>query len=138
VAVGSPFENGGGHFEAGAVHIFNASTGKQVERLISPNAQSFAFGSSVDIFGKNLAVGASDNVNGHYAAGRVYIFHEENVAGRLLSKLVYSLKSPNPQYTGDFDLVVINAKFIVVGAAAESAHGIGRAGHTYIFYEPSS
>ena len=82
------FANVNGIPRAGAVYIFDATTGVLEMTLTSPNAERFGlFGSAVTVTKNRLIVGAfGETVDGIRAAGRVYIFNTNT--GSLTTTLV--------------------------------------------------
>jgi outer membrane protein assembly factor BamB len=74
--VGAFGETVGGFGSAGHAYIFNATSGKVIQPLNSPNAQSNGnFGRSVSISAKVTIVGADhETVGGFGSAGHAYVF----------------------------------------------------------------
>ncbi len=130
VAVGSPDETVEGYFEAGQAYVFNATSGRLIETLTSPNVQDTGgFGYSVSMSGKLVAVGAYyETADGYAGAGHAYVFNSAT------GKLITSFTSPNAQEYGEFGWSVsISNKLLTVGAPDENASGYSQAGHAYVF-----
>ena len=128
--VGAPSENADGYDYAGHAYVFNASTGKLLQNLTSPNAQEGgSFGNAVAFSGKLAVVGApGENADGYSSAGHAYVFSAST------GKLITTLTSPNAQEDGYFGYAVaISGKFAIVGAFFETANGESYAGHAYVF-----
>lgn len=114
-------ENGQG---SGAVYVFDATTGQQLQKLTASDAGPSAdFGRSVDIDGDLLLVGAS--IEG--SAGSAYLF--DLVTGLELFKLTAS-DGVSADYFGHS--VGISGGRAVVGAKGHSGHGV-RSGAAYLF-----
>ena len=130
VAVGSPDETVEGYFEAGQAYVFNATSGRLIETLTSPNVQDTGgFGYSVSMSGKLVAVGAYyETADGYTGAGHAYVFNSAT------GKLITSLTSPKAQSEGYFGWSVsLTGKLVAVGAPLETADGYAWAGHAYVF-----
>ena len=131
VTVGAPQETADGYAQAGHAYVFNANTGKLIETLTSPNAESAGgFGFSVSMSGKLNAVGApTETADGYQGAGNVYVFNSAT------GKLVSTVTSPNAQTNGVFGASIsMSEKLLTIGAPEETAHGYTYAGHAHIFY----
>jgi len=130
VVVGALYETASGFSEAGHAYIFNATTGKHVRTLTSPNAQSNGyFGSRVAISGAAALVSAPfETALGYAGAGHAYVFSSTT------GNLILTLTSPNAQDPGYFGWgIAISASRLAVGAPFEAAKGYSYAGHTYVF-----
>ncbi len=130
VVVGAPGENASGHFAAGHVYVFNATTGVLIHTLASPKAQyTGLFGYSVAAIGKIVVVGApQETASGYSYAGNAYVFDAKT------GHLIYDLTTPAPATYGHFGWsVATTAKIVVVGAMGETASGYSMAGHAYVF-----
>lgn len=130
VTVGAVDETADGYSDAGHAYVFNANTGKLIQTLTSPNAQSYGwFGYSVSMSGKLVTVGAQEETaDGYAGAGHAYIF---NV---VTGKLIQTLTSPKAQSDGLFGTSVsASGALVTVGAEAEIVDGYTYAGHTYVF-----
>lgn len=129
VVVGAPSQTVSRVTDAGAVYLFNASTGSRIASLTSPNSGAQGgFGTSVAISGTRIAIGApGETASGVGAAGHVYIYN-------LKGKLVLTLVSPNAQPSGEFGYsVALEGTTLAVGALFETGSGQQYAGHAYIF-----
>ena len=112
---------------AGAVYLFDVTTGALVTTLYnpSPNA-SDVFGTSVAISGDRIVVGASGDDNVASNVGVAYLF---DTNGTLLS----TLNNPFPNGGDNFGVsVAISNRFILVGANLDST-GASSAGAAYLF-----
>ena len=130
VVVGAPDQTTSGHPYAGHAYVFRATTGAPIATLTSPNAQTVGlFGASVAVSGTTVVVGApGENVSGHLAAGRAYIFKATTGA------LIATLASPDAQRNGGFGTsVAVGGTTVVVGAPGENASEYVSAGHAYVF-----
>lgn len=130
VAVGTPYADVGGDIDAGAVFMFNATTGDLLQTLISPNYQDGGqFGWSVSLSGSLLAVGAyGETSHGYSEAGNAYTFNATT------GDPIQSFTSPNYQLEGSFGWAVsVSGKLVTIGAAFESTEGDADAGNAYVF-----
>ena len=130
VVVGAPYETANGYSQAGHAYIYNEATGKLIQNLTSPNAQSDGyFGTSVTISGKLVIIGASgETVDGYSLAGHAYVYNA------ISGKLIQTLTSPNAQSYGQFgQSLAISGKLAIVGACCETADGYSYAGHAYVY-----
>ncbi len=112
---------------AGAVFVFNATTGDLLHTLSSPTpGNSFAFGRSLAVLGDRIAIGSLDGPQGE---GVVYIFNA--VTGDLLT----TIANPDPDAVPDLfgDALAFSGDTLVVGTPEEKLIGqaIGRA---YIYH----
>jgi hypothetical protein len=98
IVVGAPHEPSDGLPSAGRAYVFNATSGKIVQSLGSPNAQAYGiFGLAVAVNEAIVWVGAPfENASGLLSAGHVYVFATVN--GTLLD----TLESPNFATGGNF------------------------------------
>ncbi len=127
--VGAGNENAYGHQNVGHVYTFNASTGRLMKKLTSPNPNNSGFfGGAVAISSGIILVSASgESVNGTREAGRAYVFSASTDA------LLHTLTSPDNS-SGSFGFsVALNGKIVLVGAPFETVGGDVEAGRTYIF-----
>jgi hypothetical protein len=129
VVVGAEGESANSQSRAGRVYVFNVTNGALISTLTSPNVQSFGFGSSVDVSGNFVVVGAPlEGVNGQVWAGTVYTFNA--ATGVLIS----TLTSPNAESSDLFGWSVgTRGNLVVVGAPFEAASGLIGAGRAYTF-----
>jgi FG-GAP repeat len=121
----SPEDSAGGN-----VYVFEASTGKLLRTLTSPNAQyEGVFGISVAISGEDVVVGAErETAGGEKRAGNAYVFDGTTGA------LVRTFTSPEPQEEGYFgSAVAIHGEDVVIGASSEADAGNAEAGKAYVF-----
>lgn len=113
-AIGAPRDGIGSSVEAGAVYVYEFLAGQWQFRskLVAPTVQAGAhFGSSVDISGDTLIVGAPDMVVGANATGAGYVFVRTGSTWNLQASLLPS-DSANSQSFGaavslDGDLAVV-------------------------------
>jgi len=127
--VGAPGENASGKLAAGHVYAYSLTTGKLVYTLSSPNAQTVGeFGGVLATSGSLLVVGAvNENTTAGYA-GRAYVYNATT------GSLIGSLKSPNPDFEGEFgSTVYATPSYVIVGAQNETAGGHLGAGNVYVF-----
>jgi hypothetical protein len=127
--VGAPGENASGKLAAGHVYAYSLTTGKLVYTLSSPNAQ-FAgeFGGVLATSGSLLAVGAVNENTTLGFAGRAYVYNATT------GSLIGSLKSPNPDFEGEFgSTVYATPSYVIVGAQNETVSGSLGAGNVYVF-----
>ncbi|MDG7011234.1 MAG: hypothetical protein JRN57_03845 [Nitrososphaerota archaeon] len=136
IAVGAPGETVDGMGGAGRVYVFNATTGRLISTLVSPEAQAGGgFGWSVTVSGSIVVVGApNETENGIVGAGRAYSFNGES------GLLIRTFASPNAQAGGHFgysvgmsDNNVLNTSRVAVGAPGEAVGGVEEAGRAYVF-----
>jgi len=135
IVVGAKQETVGSNAQAGRVYIYNATTGKLMTTLTSPNSQNQGyFGVSLTLSGGIVVVGAlGETADGFTNAGRAYVFSAKT------ARLISTLTSPNPQQTGWFGSdVAINDGTVVVGAPGEAVEGNVGAGRVYVFNLKSS
>ncbi|MBX3435328.1 MAG: FG-GAP repeat protein [Pirellulales bacterium] len=120
LVVGSEDAPQGSVQSAGAVYLFDATTGAQL-RKITPNEPpaTRAFGTSVAIDGDRLAIGAEDE---NSSRGAAYLFH---VDGTQLHKLVAPDGIAGDEFGQD---VAVSGN-----VAAVSAPGAGNVGGLYLF-----
>lgn len=124
IAVVGAYEQNG----VGAAFVFNASTGKLITSLSSPNARTNGFfGLSVAISGDNALIGAPGEIVTYTDAGHAYLFNA--MSGALLD----TFASLNSQTDGFFGWSVsISGNLVVIGAPGEIANGNPSAGKTYL------
>jgi outer membrane protein assembly factor BamB len=120
LAVGAPFENS---FLTGSVHIFDARTGSEITKIVSPSPQPGGlFGAKIDISDGRLIVGAPGE-----DLGRAYIFNAAN------GTLIMTLVSPARQ---EFDLgssVAIGNQLALVGSPEQAVDGLDSSGSVYVY-----
>ncbi|MDF1883298.1 hypothetical protein JHD49_05030, partial [Sulfurimonas sp. SAG-AH-194-C21] len=132
VVVGAFFEDEGGT-DAGAAYIFKrASDGNfsEIQKILSADkAASDFFGSSVDVSGEYVVVGARAEDAGGTDAGAAYVFKNYNDTFVEVQKIV----AVTPNASDNFgDVVAIDGDFIVVGAKNEDL-GLSNSGAVHIF-----
>ncbi len=128
--IGAIGETVSGYSFAGHAYTFNTKTGKLINTLSSPNAQTSGFfGNSVAVSASTVVVGAPyETASGYSEAGHAYTFDAKT------GSLISNFTSPNAQTDGYFgSSVAVSGKILVVGAPAETASGYTEAGHAYTF-----
>ena len=128
--VSAPIETADGYTSAGQAYVFNASSGKLIQNLTSPNVQLEAhFGTAVAISGQDAIVGADNqSVDGYVGAGQAYVFDADT------GQVIETLSSPNSQTGGTFGgSVAMSGKVAIVGAEWETVDGYTGAGRAYVF-----
>jgi hypothetical protein len=123
VAIGAPFHDSAAA-DAGAVYLFNASTGAFQRKIECPSAQGGEFfGRSVALSGRNLLVGApGDDENGP-DAGALYLFNTSD------GRLVQTMKAPPTEwyfFRGLGDQVAIAGRYF---------GGTSPAGDRFIYFD---
>lgn len=115
IAAGANFHDAAGP-DAGAVYLFDAVSGEQLNKLTVPGTR--LFGTSLDLNGDRLVVGSE---------GRAHVFDVNS--GELLAELLPSDASGNQGFGGS---VTIEGDTVVVGAQIDSNAG-SNAGAIYIY-----
>jgi hypothetical protein len=141
VVVGAIFEDGGA-VDAGRAYVFSGNDGGLLYTLESPNPEyGGGFGGSVAAAGDvnsdgfpDLAVGAGREDGGAVDAGRAYVFSGNG------GTLLYTLESPNPEYSGSFGTFLSGAGDVdadgyedIIVAASNEDGGALEAGRAYVF-----
>ena len=134
VAVGAQYEQGDSSVVAlGAAYIFtrSGSTWTQQAKIQASDGELYDhFGSSIDIDGDNVIVGAQYEDTGGNATGQAYIFTRD---GSTWSEQV-KIQSSDIEATDLFSAqVAIEGDTVVVGAPQEDPGGVSIAGAAYIF-----
>lgn len=128
IAVGAPFDDDQAA-NAGAVYLFNATTGAFVRKLVANDGSANdQFGIAVDMVGNRLAVGAWGDNDG---AGSVYVF--DVTTGAMLGKHVASDAAPR-DILGR--AVAIAGSAVMAGAARDADRGTD-SGSVYRFALPT-
>jgi len=126
VAIGT--QEGDNGLNSGSAYLFDSTTGLQVLKLLPDDGQSENhFGSSIDLQGAVVAIGANrDNDNGTNS-GSAYLFDAKT--GMQTMKLL-----PDDGETGDqFGIsIAIESGIVVVGASFDDENGAD-AGAVYLF-----
>ncbi len=111
VVVGAPFDDTAGS-DAGAVYVFDGSTGALVRTFLNPApANSSRFGWAVAALGGNILIGAPLDPNGTGGGGTVYLY--DTVTGIL--KQVFLNPTPNGGDDFGFAVAALGAN-VIVGA----------------------
>lgn len=152
VFVGAPGDQPIGVGGLGAVHVFDASTGRVLRVISSPDPDATTapiggtisggglprgsgprpvpqgFGKALAVSGDLLAVGAPESIVDDLAgAGAVYVFRIDGV-------LVHTLEDPTPSADAFFGAsVALLGDALVVGAPGARAGGVDRAGRVLVF-----
>jgi len=115
-------------FSAGAVYVFDASTGVQLHRLTAdPRAQGDQFGQSVAIEGQTILIGASrDDGN-----GAAYVF--DATTGQQVRRMVAADGAEHDSFGLSVDL---SGDLAVIGAYGASVGGVD-SGSAYVFDVPT-
>ncbi len=114
VVVGA-YKDNGGATDAGAVYIFDATTGSLLWTLSKPTPVAYDyFGISVGISGNTVVVGVDQDDTGATDAGAAYVF--DATTGSLLR----TLSKPTPVAYDYFGAsVAVSGDMVVVGAFGE-------------------
>ncbi len=132
VAVGAIFYDtpGKGNDNAGAVYIFDAHTGEQIQMLVSsPTVQQDDFGISLDFDNGIVVVGTSRlSVN---RSGGVYIFDAE------IGEEIGLLRASDRTHGDELGRSVVIEKGIVIAGVEEDDDFGKSTGSAYIFYCPA-
>ena len=100
----------------GAAYLFNATTGRQLRRLVSPGAADDGFGASVSLSERFLLVGAPIRKGATGEAGKGYLFEEET------GNFLFALESATPWALDRFGAAVsISDGWVLVGSPGENA-----------------
>lgn len=131
--VAAPSEDDADGTDAGAVYVFNTTTGALLHTLDNPGTYGTNagddFGFSIDVFGNYIAVGAPNaNDSEGTLEGRIYVYNAST------GSLIHTIVNPNffgPTSSDEFGHnVAINDDYIVVGAIGE---GTSDTGIAYVF-----
>jgi outer membrane protein assembly factor BamB len=127
VVVGAFYDDAGGS-NAGAAHVFDASTGTWLYTLTNPaQAAEDRFGSDVAVSGSTIVVGATRNDTGASNAGAAYVFDAST------GNLRWTLNNPTPVSGDSFGAsVAVSGDLVVVGAYNDNT-GYSDAGAAYLF-----
>ncbi len=127
VVSGALFDDEGGEL-AGAVYVFDVTTGEQLHRLVADDAMAGAwFGWSVSISEDNIVVGKNQGYGGFLGAS-AYVF--DAMTGEQIQKI-----TGDDTVLSDFfgASVAVSGKTIVVGAAQDDDAG-PNSGSAYTFH----
>ena len=127
VLVGDPFDDTYGQ-DTGQVHLFDASSGELLRTFTSPTlAGQPQFGSSVDIQGDIVVIGAEGDDSQGVNVGQVYIYSAGT--GELLQVLV----DPTPAGSDQFgNSVAIDNNVVAVAAGTDRSTG-NESGQAYLY-----
>ena len=115
-------------FNIGAVYLFDASDGAQINKLVPTPPQRYNnFGRSVSIAGGSVAVGAEADDDNGQASGAVYVF--DAATGAQLLKILATDGAPFDQFGWS---VAIHQGMVAVGAKFADDLG-GQSGSAYVF-----
>jgi hypothetical protein len=135
VVVGSPRSNEGGFVDAGCVDVWSfdgANWNHDHELVPSVQAASNQFGSSLGLYGDQLAVGAplEDASTSIPNSGAAYLFRRNGGAFAEEARL----QPPSPLASSQFGWsVAVRDKIAVVGAPFDNVNGLSDAGAAYTF-----
>lgn len=111
--------------QSGVVHVFDARTGKQLQRLAPYNSETAdMFGLSLALDQDTLVIGAPRAQRGYAGTGTVYVYNP--YTGELLHELAPEYATPLPELKGMRERlkfgnsVAVSGDLIVVGAPFES------------------
>lgn len=128
VLVGATRDDEGGT-DAGAVYVFDAVTGAQLDKIVAGDAAPFAlFGQSVDLSGNLASIGAAYANNPDVFAGKAYVFDVSD--GSLVETLTPTVGLDTEDYFG-YD-VAISGCTTLVGAYRVDDNG-RESGAAYLF-----
>jgi hypothetical protein len=132
--VGAPNHDVGADADQGAVYVFTRSgdTWTQQQRLTaSPGGAGDLFGTSVDISGNTVIVGASlDDVEGNANQGSAYVFQRSGGTWTQQAKLAADDGAPSAAFGFS---VAVGGDTAVVGASLDDAGGNANQGAAYVF-----
>ncbi|MEM1185978.1 MAG: FG-GAP repeat protein [Planctomycetota bacterium] len=131
VVVGAPFANTDRGTDSGVVYVFDAETGAQLFTLIaSDTGDGDQFGTSVDIDGDLIVIGARFDDQVADGAGAAYVF------GRDSGDQLATLRASDGQLGDAFgNAVALSGRTVVVGAPGDDDNG-DFAGAAYLFELP--
>lgn len=125
--VGSPGDDDEGT-DAGAVYLFDTSTGRQTAKLLPGDGVPGAhFGREVAICGSLVVVGAPDDDDNGPKSGSAYVFNA--ASGQLVAKIRPSDGEPAERFG---DRVAIAGTTVAIGASADDENG-PQSGSAYLF-----
>ena len=136
ILVGAHSDDAGSVDGAGAVHLFDGSTGGLLLSIPNPDPEADDyFGVSVAALGGNVLAGAPGNDVGFLGsidnAGSAYLFDGTTGA------LVKTITNPNPEANDGFgrSVAALGGSNILVGAYNDAAGAVDDAGAAYVFGE---
>ena len=120
-----------GSLRAGAVHLFDGTTGAFIQSFFNPTPENFEFfGNSIAASGNNVLVGAIRNIKGNSRVGAAYLF--DGTTGRLTSTFL----DPEPTVQDSFaqQVAVIGDSVLISSPFQSSDPGnISGDGVAYLF-----
>jgi hypothetical protein len=129
-AVGSPLDDTKGS-DAGAVHVFNGTTGVRLRKLFAPVTEAGAndrFGAAMAAAGTILAVGAPGEASGGSERGAVYLYNLQTGA------FLRTLRAPDGADGDKFGAALaMDGELLVIGAPSRDENGASNCGAIYIF-----
>jgi VCBS repeat-containing protein len=131
IVIGSE-RNAPGMSQAGAVYLFDATTGNLLQTILSPSpAAGAGFGYSVSVSQNRIAIGAPSDDTGADGSGRAYSYAwnpQTNTAS-----LVATLSNPSPAEADQFGFdVQMHGTAVLVSARLDDTLGTN-VGQVYLF-----
>jgi hypothetical protein len=132
--VGAPDDKIGNNSVQGSAYVFKKENGvwsQQAKLLASDGAAEDFFGTSVDIDGDYIVVGApSKRVNGMESAGGIYVFYRSGNQWNQQAMLLASDPDSGDQFGG---AVAISGSYLIAGAPFNDVSAQPDRGNAYIF-----
>ncbi len=127
VLIGTPNDDTGA-LNAGAVYMYDASTGSLLRTFVNPTPEENEFfGSSIVAFGNNILIGAWNADDAGTDSGAVYLF--DGTTGDLLQTFL----NPTPEPLDAFGIsVAVVGSNVLIGAQNDNM-GATSAGTAYLF-----
>ncbi len=128
--IGARFNNHSGLIAAGAVYVFDLTTGMEVDKLVASDAESGdAFGSAIAVSGRTALVRASfDDHSGSTDAGSAYVFDLRTRSE--VKKLTRDEPGDDDQLGG---AVAISGRSALIAVNAHDHSGFEDAGAVFVF-----
>lgn len=125
----SSFKDNNGAPDAGAVYVFDGSSGDLLLTIPNPTPEEGdLFGYSAAVVGEDILVGATGDNTGASGAGAAYLFNGET------GELLLTIPNPTPEVDDFFGYAVVGLQdnVLAVGAIGDS-EGAYSAGSVYLF-----
>jgi hypothetical protein len=117
-----------GAVHAGEAYLYQASTGELLQTLNFNPAGSEFFGSSVDIDGDYVVIGARNKNVGDVYSGAAYLYQAST------GELLQTFSNPNPAGGDNFGgSVAIDGNAVVIGAYLKDVEGLVDSGAVYLY-----
>jgi outer membrane protein assembly factor BamB len=130
LVIGDPGASTGATFHVGAAYVFQASTGKLLHTLLSPDPKkgdADRFGHAITFVGSLVAIAAPGGGSNPIDRGVVYVFDPAT------GKLVFKLQSPSPQAHEYFGWSLVgDGTHILIGAVG-SEQVNSKGGAAFVF-----